>query len=99
MLAYPHPANAAARRADHRRRSGLAARILADPLFAARGRRDDPDLDLLSRRGRALQPPRTAAQWSPHALQYAARAEETFARRPHRNIVTGRTRGARRAGR
>ena len=72
LLAHPYAQGAAARRADRRRRSGLAARLLAHPLWIeGRGRRDH-HCDLLSRRSRALHPARAPAK----------RAECSIATRP-----------------
>ena len=50
----PYAQGAVPRRADQRRRSGLAPRFLADPLPAAAREGDDLRLHGLSRRGRAL---------------------------------------------
>ncbi len=60
LLAHPHAQGAAARRADGRGRSGVAARLLAHPLLAARGGRHHRHRDVLSRRSRALHAARAA---------------------------------------
>ncbi len=56
LRADPHAQGPVSRRADQRRRSGLAARLLADPLPAAAREGDDLRLHGLPRRGRAVQP-------------------------------------------
>ena len=50
----------APRRADHRRRSRIAARVLEAPLGIPVARAHDRDVDALSRRGRAVRPRRPA---------------------------------------
>ena len=54
----PHAEGPVPRRADQRRRSGVAPRFLADPLPTAAREGDDLRLHGLPRRGRALQPRR-----------------------------------------
>ena len=52
----PEPQGPPARRADDRRRSGLAPRVLGHARASGRGRSDDPRGDAVSGRGRALPP-------------------------------------------
>src|SRR6266851_166702 len=61
MRADSHGAGAVARRADQRRRSGFAARILGDAVYAGGSGRDDRQLDGVPGRGRAMPSNRAVA--------------------------------------
>ena len=67
------PAAGAARRADHRRRSGVAPRVLEAALALPRQRHHHPDGDAVPRRGRAL-PPRGAGPQRPDCWRSTRRA-------------------------
>ena len=73
-LPHPSAAHPAARRADHRRRSDLAARLLADPLRSAAGGLDHPAVDAVHGRGRALRARRLSARRPADRLRAAGGA-------------------------
>ena len=73
-LPHPPAAHPAARRADHRRRPAVAPRLLADPLRPAAGGLDDPAVDAVHGRGRALRPRRLPARRPRDRLRHARRS-------------------------